>query len=196
MLVDGEYYYAGPSGAIYMNCGKELDGKNCHFNPSGHLIDLECWIRPVQQARSNWCWAANSEMLGTYGISSNRNQYDIVSFIYGRDVNEGGTSEQQVTAIKYVSMGAKDAYIESRPQNDRVKSQLISYQPIKIGIKYKNENKSHAMSIYGFKEENGTNYWKYVDPAVDTAYSKMTKTVSYLTDNGHYYSYDSIHVMG
>ena len=183
MLVDGEYYYAGPSGAIYMNCGKELDGKNCHFNPSGHLIDLECWIEAVQQAGFYWCWAACAEMVGTYGTSSPIDQWDIVYEIKGGYTDkEGGSVENQIDGIKYASQYTKDTYVYYNAIGmSKIKDEIITNQPLKAGMfSYSDSNEQHAVVMYGFDSDDEI---KYVDPGYENGKNKLHQPYSYFQNS-------------
>lgn len=196
MLVDGEYYYAGPSGAIYMNCGKELNGKNCNFNPSGHLVELECWINAIQKAKTNWCWAAAAEMVGTYGTSSPIDQWDIVYEIKGSYNDWAGNDTDGINGIEYASQYTKKAYkyIGFISVQDALK-ELVTNQPFKLGVGVKtgvNAGGAHALVIYGLFRGAYEDFLKYVDPDYAPGDNKDMKLYQDFKENEDFVGGDSI----
>lgn len=197
MLVDGEYYYGSPSGAIYMNCRKQLSGKNCGFNPSGHLVDLECLVEAVHQAKNNWCWAACAEMVGTYGVASPYNQYHIVNEIKGVPGNlypdVGAEIEEQKRAIEFASVNSKtaSAYSEFISLSSAL-DELVKNQPFKIGITYVENLTRHAMVVYGLDRNSYEDMLKFVDPAYLEGSNKMMATYSFIKENNTYITGNTI----
>lgn len=59
-------------------------------------------ISTVRQERSNWCWAACSEMVGKWKYG-NRSQTQIVTHIKGSAVNEPASSSETARAATYAS---------------------------------------------------------------------------------------------
>lgn len=59
-------------------------------------------VNIVKQAKTNWCWAASDEMAGrTMNRSSTRTQTDIVVFVKGKNINEGGTPSEGVKGANF-----------------------------------------------------------------------------------------------
>lgn len=50
-------------------------------------------VSEIDQNKTEWCWAACSEMIGKYYDSgSNRDQYDLVEYIKGNTDNQPGNT--------------------------------------------------------------------------------------------------------
>lgn len=63
-------------------------------------------ITRVKQAKSNWCWAACSEMVGKhYNSASGQNQYSIVYHFNNNYDNVTATGAQTAAAATYASAG-------------------------------------------------------------------------------------------
>jgi len=65
----------------------------------------ELVVPKIQQAKSQWCWAAAAEMAGKYKYSSStRTQWDVVEAIKGDDtINEPGDIYETANATEFVT---------------------------------------------------------------------------------------------
>lgn len=60
-------------------------------------------INRVQQAQSNWCWAASSQMLGQFVRASCPGQASIVRAIMGWEANQGANDTQLKNALAFAT---------------------------------------------------------------------------------------------
>lgn len=166
--VDGETYYCGPSGAIYMNCWQSLNGKECWFNPSGYLRGIKLPMKSVHQFGSKWCWAASAEMVGSFGTSSTRTQWDVVKKFKGDSSNEypnvSGDIDDTANAVEYVSNYTKNTrVVGDLPSFNTSKDWLFKHPFITM---QRNVSIDHAMAAYGYYQDYSIwdEAWLYVDP--------------------------------
>lgn len=168
--VDGETYYCSSSGAIYMNCWQSLNGKECWFNPSGYLRGIKHHMKSVHQFGDKWCWAASAEMVGSYGTSSTRTQWDVVKKLKGSPSNEypnvPGTVGDVVEGIEYVSYYTKNVEVVGDIPSYQTSKEWLFTHPFVIMQGYVGTNIGHAMAVYGYYQDYSVwdEAWLYVDP--------------------------------
>ncbi|WAM34218.1 papain-like cysteine protease family protein [Caldicellulosiruptor morganii] len=112
-------------------------------------------VKLVQQAYSNWCWAAGSESILCYcknylGFGKEATQWDIVRYIYGSYVNKGALLSDIQRALSYYGVGSSrmipiSGWIISYGQ---IAEQIVNYKsPIRIS----NYSNSKSKSFCCFK---------------------------------------------
>lgn len=127
-------------------------------------------ITRVQQAKSNWCWAACAEMVSTK-LKYNIKQNSIVTKIKGSEVNEGASDSEITNALKYAvnysyQVDCYDPYSYSKIQNN-----IARGLPIVMKMKW-NSGGAHALVINGYTSNQnlilidpasncGTGYYSY-----------------------------------
>lgn len=123
-------------------------------------------VSEIDQNKTNWCWAACSEMIGKYyNGGSNRDQYDIVKKIKGNTNNQPGTVSDICAAIKYVSndsvtfTGQYSALSFSSCRNE-----IDGSDPFIVWLQGKNGAIGHVVIASGYKTGN-TNYLYILDPS-------------------------------
>lgn len=117
-------------------------------------------ITKVSQAKSEWCWAACSEMVGKWGTSSLLNQWDVVFSIKGSLVNPypnvQGSISDMAQGCRYVSLGTTFNYSNGALGPGDIKDQIFTYtRPFIAGINYYlNGQKTggHAVVIKGYND--------------------------------------------
>lgn len=92
------YYFDGSDGSMNKE-SFSYAGRTYTFYQSGAhegaLMTTKIDIDRVEQAQDSWCWAASSEMVGTYNTNSTISQFDIVYYIKGKLKLIQGTSEKK-----------------------------------------------------------------------------------------------------
>ena len=131
-------------------------------------------VKRVRQAKSKWCWAASSEMVGTYGISTSRDQEAIVAFIWGSTLPDvGGSANNEAAGIEYVSEYKKDALISSKILSfNTIKGQINGNRPVLANLRW-NSGSGHAIVFSGYSgdriycidpwEDTASTYYAYED---------------------------------
>ena len=139
-------------------------------------------ITSIQQARSNWCWAACAEMSAknVYPATS-RTQYSVVTYIKGKStINKTGTLSEQATGSKYAAFDKKNyGSTSSRWTFSKIAQSLSKGYAVQAGGGHYSEtgtrNGGHMVVIYGtvFVDNNScTNYYiSYADPWDKTTHS-------------------------
>ena len=148
-------------------------------------------VTPVQQAKSNWCWAACSEMAGkTMYSSSSRTQYSVVDHIYGYAPNLMGTLGDVVEGSKYVAYYTRSfASSFSAWMFSSLENHISQGKPVTVGLGYYSNGQrigGHMVVITGTAhvEDSTGSYWfiYYIDPDDGSGYSKSYST--FCNDNG------------
>lgn len=146
----------------------------------------------VTQAKTNWCWAASSEMIGTYhNSSSSRTQWDIVKYIKGSSYpNEGGTTSDITKGIKYVSMDTVTYQSGSVASWSTHTTQISNGNPIAVWVDWTNGG-AHLVVCAGTKTTSGTDYLYIIDPWEDNAsewysYTAMKNGANIQAGHGKY----------
>lgn len=123
-------------------------------------------VTRVKQAKSQWCWAAVGEMIGTYmNSSSSRTQWDIVAYVKGSSYpDEGGSDSELVKGIKYASMDTVTYKSGSTLSWDKHKSNISEGNPIGVKMVWDSSG-AHALVCAGTKTSGGSNYLYIIDPS-------------------------------
>lgn len=122
-------------------------------------------ITRVKQAKSNWCWAACSEMVGKhYNSASGQNQYSIVYHFNNNYDNVTATGAQTAAAASYASGGTHTfTYMSSTLQFSRIVARMQSNQPVIAGLTNW-AGYGHLVVIYGTQfVDNASGLKHYVD---------------------------------
>lgn len=107
-------------------------------------------VNRVEQAKSNWCWAAAAEMVGTYNTTSNLRQYEIVYYFYGESYPDvAGNVNQIATGINYSSNYTKSAYVSNFFTLSSIKSNIDKAHPFVIRLAW-NSGGGHAVACAGY----------------------------------------------
>lgn len=134
----------------------------------------------VQQAKSNWCWAASAEASAHHAYpNSTRSQYHAVNLIYGPEYyNYPADIEQTAQAATYLAHN----YVtyqghESMPVSEFLTSQLVRDRVTILCYGYYdqagNRNGGHAVTVQGITLDSDTAtrtihvYDPYEDEIVD-----------------------------
>lgn len=107
--INGYWYYFEPIDGNMRTSPFTHDYRTYTFYSSGELMTTRILIDRQAQEKSYWCWAASSVMVGTYYTSSTVTQTNVVRYVKGSDVNEGGDSSEEVKAVNYASNGTKSS---------------------------------------------------------------------------------------
>lgn len=124
-------------------------------------------VQRVQQAKSNWCWAAGAEMVGAYKTTYPKDQWAIVGFIYGTSYpNVAGSISNVVSGVEYASNYTKDARSSAFISLTSLTNEISAKQhPVLIRIGWSNSNSGHVVVASGY---NGSDI-KIIDPWENTA---------------------------
>lgn len=144
-------------------------------------------VTRYQQAKSNWCWIAVSQMLGKY-YGNNVTQSGIAYQILGNYNNVPGTDSQVKSAI-YYAIGHK--YSISLKNNalsyDDMQKNISGYRPIPIKVQW-NSGGAHAVIISGYDANHNVTI---VDPYGNSAtrsysYDKLRTGITLASGTGRY----------
>lgn len=119
-------------------------------------------VAEIDQYKTNWCWAACSEMIGSYyNSSAGRDQYDIVQKVKGNTNNVTGSAEEIRKAIDYASGDSVSftAEYEALPFAS-CQTEINNSDPFVACLMGRN---MHAVVVAGYKT-GSTNYLYVVDP--------------------------------
>ena len=135
-------------------------------------------VTPVQQAKSNWCWAACAEMLGkTMYPSTTRTQWNVVRYVKGSCSNPypdvGGSRPDTAAGAAYVTYNnVSFSYVYYAWTFHELLQSIVAKKPVIASSgQYVNGERisGHATLIYGCQfVDNGyeSNYYiDYIDPA-------------------------------
>lgn len=134
----------------------------------------------VEQAKSNWCWAAAAENSVRGMMTPTRDQWDAVAYIKGSsNINEGGTLSETATAGEYISNNSYDYTYTPRSRTNGVKtySFLVSKvnagePPIVTGGYYNGTLRTggHAITVVGYYYTDTTKCFYFRDPLNNSTY--------------------------
>ncbi len=160
--ISGSWYYFETSGKMRKSKLSEKQ-RNYYFDNSGRLCKTEILIERVQQRYNQWCWAACSEMVGTYTINNATiTQTDIVKKIHGSLLDKSGTASDVVNAIKYASNYTKNpTSLLGSLSYSQVVDKLDANHPIVIGILW-NGGGGHMVVCSGY--DKNTKKVQIIDP--------------------------------
>lgn len=131
-----------------------------------HAATLD--VTRVKQAKSKWCWAATSQMIGNYMNSgSSRTQWDVVAYIKGSSYpDRGGSTSDIEKGIKYAS-GDTVTYTSGSTRSwSSHTSDINNGNPIGVWMNW-DSGGAHALVCAGTKTSGGSNYLYIIDPWED-----------------------------
>jgi hypothetical protein len=145
-------------------------------------------VVPVSQAKSNWCWAAGSEMVIKY-FGGSADQWAVVNYIYPNQgyPNYAATMSQTDSAIDHFQY-----------RNGVVTSSSLSF----TAVKYQTNNNCPIVAGWGWYSGGGhmtvirgyddayPSYVYWCDPADGAGHKN---TYSWFIDNGVHYWRESIY---
>lgn len=146
-------------------------------------------VKKVVQAKSNWCWAAASEMVGAYGVTTSLGQADVVALIHGNTLpNLGGSVNNMVSGVQYVSNYTKQAYSSGFVSLASATAQINNSHPFIIRVAWDNGG-GHAVVCAGYsdaslyivdpEQSNATRYYSYTTFANGGAIGHQTGHASH-----------------
>ncbi len=171
---DGKWYYLN-STTGEMNTSPLYQNNSTYlFNPSGDMYLSKLDVQRKLQQKSNWCWAASTQMVSNY-LGYNYSQAQIVEYIYGRDLNLGAFAWQINSALKYAtnnsrSVQQRNGKIEARKLRELVDNR----KPFITCVAWENKvnlvglefeilpTSGHAVVGYGYNLNN--NHVLFIDP--------------------------------
>lgn len=150
-----------------------LFGFNTYARAS--VINTVAPIHIVKQAKTNWCWAASAEMFGkSVYDSSTRDQYDIVKYIKGSEVNATATVSECLTACQYSSYYTKSLDYTYRLSFSEVGRRVAKGQGIFTALKKDGTNMGHVVVVSATQFIDGNNGIEnnidYLDPFYGKSY--------------------------
>ena len=111
-------------------------------------------VSRVKQDKSNWCWAAASEMVGGYKVSGAPTQWQVVELIFGNAYpNVGGSVDNMVSGVQYVSKYTKKAYVSSFSSLPSLQSEINAGKPMIIRMGW-NAGGGHAIVGAGYSDSS------------------------------------------
>ena len=111
-------------------------------------------VSRVKQDKSNWCWAAASEMVGGYKVSGAPTQWQVVELIFGNAYpNVGGSVDNMVSGVQYVSKYTKKAYVSSFSSLSSLQSEINAGKPMIIRMGW-NAGGGHAIVGAGYSDSS------------------------------------------
>ncbi|SFB18809.1 papain-like cysteine protease family protein [Clostridium frigidicarnis] len=124
----------------------------------------------VQQAKTQWCWAASAEMAAkSIYPNTNRTQWDGVAQVKGSSsVNLPASSIECTTATNYICYNNANFKVEYFPWNmSSIRRDIMDYQKPLIFLagyydNYGNRNGGHF--VVGDAVYEYSNYFRYRDP--------------------------------
>ncbi len=125
----------------------------------------ELTVTTYGQEKTNWCWAACTEMLiKFYNPTSTADQSKIVKAAKGSVVDEAGGEDDVITAMKKYLKGY--SYTTIRNQNmgfNSIKSSISKGNP--VYLKMSTSIGNHAVVCSGYRVSSGINELYIHDPA-------------------------------
>lgn len=156
------------------------------------LAATELDVEKVTQAKTLWCWAACSEMIGQYQNSeSTRDQWDVVSYIKGSDYpNDTGSDTDITNGIKYVSEDTVTYKSGSTLSWASHKTEIDGSDPLVVWMAW-DSGGAHVLVCAGYKTSGSSNYLYLIDPDPDAtseyySYTALKNGTSIQTGTGTY----------
>jgi len=121
-------------------------------------------VSEIDQNKSNWCWAACAQMIGSYfNSSAGKDQYDIVKKIKGNTNDQTGSDSDICKAIRYAS-GDTVTYktSDSALSFSGCQTEIDDGDP--FVAKLVGSDVSHVVVVSGYKT-GSTNYLYVLDPS-------------------------------
>ena len=123
------------------------------------------------QNRDQWCWAAASLMAARTYVNTRVTQTDIVKNVKGAAINEGGTLEERLAAVKYATNGAVEFKAVAPLTQAQMVASIDAGDPVMLcrgwypdgypGMRYG----GHSTVLYGYQlMDDGTYLFLVRDP--------------------------------
>lgn len=151
-------------------------------------VDYELLPIPThKQERNKWCWAASSEMVIDY-LGGNETQSDIVKYVKGSLINEGGTDQEVKKGLKWAGLASTIKY-DTIPFRTII-SQIKNNQPLLAHIIWHSNDEGHMLVIRGYKENTDDGTWSvyYKDPWPDSETNNVRSYGAFRNNNAFYWS--------
>lgn len=123
------------------------------------------------QEKTNWCWAASAWMIGKKATNnSTRTQTNLVVYVKGSNVNQGGTLSESALAAKYMTSNSYSFATRTTPfTHSQIRTHIVALKPIYASAGYYNSSGvrvgGHAVVIYGYNyPDKIVEYIYYMDP--------------------------------
>jgi hypothetical protein len=151
-------------------------------------------VELVNQAKSNWCWAASLEMSATYLGYDDYDQWDIVKECKGTSSepypNEQGNASDYSKGMKYAT---GNDYTATRSSGTISLSSLNGYMnnsvPVIIAIgTYNSSGQRSGHAVVVFSVDTASNQFKVKDPGRD---SDVTYNYDTITDTSQTRRWDA-----
>ena len=140
-------------------------------------------LTDVQQAKSNWCWAACAEMAGHYVYpQTDKSQWAVVRYFKGTATedypNVGGDSSDMERAVEYVANNTVDySVVTAALRCSQIYNEVVVDRKPIIAAMQGSGDDGHAILVYGIRYACGVDYVYYSDPGEGEAhmeeYSKL-----------------------
>lgn len=146
---------------------------------------------PIQinlQGSHPWCWAATASGIINYEKGTNLQAVDIVRYVFGSEVEQGGTWQDILKA--YNAWGLYPNVTNTVPYNN-VKATIDSGHPMHLGmVSY--QAGGHAMTLRGYTENSdGTKSYSLIDPNksyyVSVSAQRDSRNVCYILGGYRFY---------
>lgn len=134
--------------------------KMAGYIPDGPYEYNSIPMKIVTQGNYNWCWAATCAGIINYLKGENLSAKDVVTYVYGSAVNEGGSWNEMKKA--YNHWGLTPYQTDTMPYW-QVKNNIDAMQPIHLGL---NQGQyRHSVTLKGYeKYRDGNNLYILIDP--------------------------------
>ena len=120
------------------------------------------------QNRDQWCWAAASLMAARTYVNTRVTQTDIVRNVKGAVINEGGTVDERLAAVKFATNGV----VEFKAVAPLTEAQMVACidagNPVMLCRGWYPDGKTryggHSTVVYGYQEVDGGYLFLIRDP--------------------------------
>ncbi|MDD3224537.1 MAG: papain-like cysteine protease family protein [Clostridium sp.] len=133
----------------------------------------------VLQGQHPWCWAATCASIINYLKGTSLKATNVVKYIYGSVVDEGG-SEAQICK-SYSHWGVSSKVQNGTLSYSTFKNYIDNKEPVNGIFQYEDDNgevEGHSMSMIGYETlDTGDEYYEIIDPNEDY-YIALTATDS------------------
>lgn len=141
---------------------------------SAYAIDEAVDVTIVEQAATNWCWAACAEMAGVVEYpSTDRDQWDVVKELKGNFIshypNESGSIQESAEGSEYITYDTVNFTSEETIWTfSEIVEMLRDGHVLQAGAGYYdsngNRNGGHVVVIHLITTRTGEDCVQYVDP--------------------------------
>ena len=122
------------------------------------------------QNRDQWCWAAASLMAARTYVNTRVTQADIVRNVKGAVINEGGTVDERLAAVKFATNGTVEFKVVAPLTQAQLVASIDAGNPVMLcrgwypdgypGMRYG----GHSTVLYGYQEVGGAYLFLVRDP--------------------------------